>query len=245
MDKLAPASIARAVRRLSANQDDIRQEIEERRLPPNDYFQQVYRAQHPEVEELEARQAQHSQRTFIEGIKDTLSPAGAVIGEAIRRLSHTEPDLRSTLPQNEYLLQIHEAAIAEQNRRLAENRTTSSDEDETDVNKLNIVTGLRDRIGEVVRRLSTYDEDERNKLSTRELFNFFQQTNRKPRGGGRSSSCESDRRPGFHKSSSSGVFPKKKKKKRNWRELLKLLKKQVDHGECYIQFFCILYSLSL
>lgn len=214
VDRLAPAPIARAVRRLSGTQEDIEEQLQ--RPPPNEYFQQAYRAQHPN--ELALPQERDRARNVIDGIKDRLSPAGALIGEAIRKLSHTETDAKITAPQTEYLRQLHAAAIADQNKRQGAVDDDDDEQDSQDFNALNLMVGLKERIGQAVRRLSTYEDDDKNNLSARETFHFFQ------RGD--------SRRSGHHTrsiSKANDILLSKKKKKKSWKDLFTLtkLKRQV------------------
>lgn len=209
--RLTPAPIVTAVRRLSGNQDEIGEHLN--RPATNEYFQQAYRAQHPEEMERDGSRRPSAAREFIDGIRDRLSPAGAMIGEAIRKWSKSDSDMRTSQSQIEYLTRLHEAAVAEQNRRGARDDPDDTDEYST----LDIMSEIKDRIGDVVRRLSNYD-DKGKKLTARETFHFFQRSDSKGSGP-----------PTRTRSRDSNTLPKRKKKKKTWRELFSLvrLKRQV------------------
>lgn len=210
VNRLAPPAVGRFVRRLGATPDDIQGQLHP---PDNEYFQQIYHHQHPDVTNIHPQQP-----NLLGGIKDRLTPASAALGQVFRRLSHTEVDIRTTLPQNEYLQQIHDAAIAEQNRM---------EGGETNIGKtlapppqasLNIVTGIKSKIGTAVRRLSTYEDDPSNKLSAREAFKFFQldenaEKSSKLSGGGRRAFAMAVEGLG------DGINSKKKKKNK-WKDLI-------------------------
>ena len=194
VDRLAPASIVQAVRKLSGTQEDIEADLQ--RPPPNEYFQQIRKAQ-----QLEAAEVSTS-RGLLHDIKDHLSPAGIVIGDVIRKLSNADRTDDVIESQTVRLQRIHDAAIAEQNRR---GGRIDDEENSEDLNTLNLVAGIKGRFGAAVRRLSAYEEDARNKLSAREAFRFFQHTDSIPSG--------------HTHSTDSKLSLSKKKKKRTWREI--------------------------
>lgn len=224
VNRLAPPAVGQFVRRLSANSEDIDLQIQ--RQPNNEYFQQVYQAQHPE--ENQPRQ----QHDLLGGLKDRLSPAGAAIGQAFRKLSHTDTDIRTTLPQNEYLQQIHAHAIAEQNRREAEEQESVAP------HSLNIVSGITSRIGTAVRRLSTYEDDPNSNLSSRDAFKFFQLDDRAKKA--EEAGGDPGRRGGLAVpmiilDSDTSM---KKKKKNKWKDLIALTKAK-SKVQSQVSFLCL------
>lgn len=157
-DRLSVAPLVSAIRRLSGGQQVLESQIRDQ--PDNDYFQQIYRAQHAEKQQPQT----NSSASLMVNIKNRLSPAS--IGSAIRRLSGRDTDLRATMPPNEYLQQLHNAAIAEQN---------AGSQHKDDENTLDIVNGIKYHLGSAVRRLSTYAEDPQSKMSAHDTFQLFQQ----------------------------------------------------------------------
>ena len=210
VNRLAPPAVGQFVRRLSANSEDIQATLHP---PDNEYFQQIYHHQHPDVADTNSQQ-----QNLLGGLRDRLSPAGAAIGQVIRKLSHTEADIRTTLPQNEYLQQIHAAAIAEQNRMEEEEKQHQEAMHPQKHASLNIVSGITSKIGTAVRRLSTYEDDPSNKLSSRDAFRFFQldenaEKSSKLTGGRRGAVAVPD-------ALGDGIAAFKKKKKNKWKELI-------------------------
>lgn len=152
------------IRRLSMTRDTPQPTVQHNRPATNEYFRQM----HPEAVQAD-REGQATDSNNNSGlVSGFLTP----LGTAIRRLSGTESNLRSTIPSNEtqYLQQLHDAAIAAQN---AQGR--NGEQQAATFTAPNLVYGLKDRIGTVIRRLSTYEDDPRNKMSSQDAFQLFQE----------------------------------------------------------------------
>lgn len=146
---------SRIIRRMSGSQDDF--ELEMNHPPMSEYFQEIYDAEHPEQ-----IQSSHSPGV-LEGIKERLSPAGAAIGQVIRRLSQTEANIREELP--EYLRELNQTGDGQSGCHL----DSSSDKSR----RGSLVADIRQKIGSAVRTLSTFENGEYSKLSVGETFRHF------------------------------------------------------------------------
>jgi len=154
--RLTPMSFSsRIIRRMSGSQDDF--ELEMNHPPMSEYFQEIYDAEHPEQ-----IQSSHSPGV-LEGIKERLSPAGAAIGQVIRRLSQTEANIREELP--EYLRELNQTGDGQSGCHL----DSSSDKSR----RGSLVADIRQKIGSAVRTLSTFENGEYSKLSVGETFRHF------------------------------------------------------------------------
>lgn len=230
MDRLAPSSIAHTVRRISVSSTELVDHFRpHQHPPPNEYFEQVYRAQHPEPQS----QSKPSESSpvgnalgFMGGIKDSLSPASAAIGTAIRRLSTSQSDVKTTISkdQSDYLQQLHAATVAKQNRREKQGEPYNEEEEDARTDQLDLLSEIKGRFGSAVRRLSTYAEDTSGQnVSARDAFKFFQQSEEQ---SATSASPNSRRRAAVFSGESS------KKKKKTWRQLLQITKSQkLKHEE--------------
>lgn len=148
--------IASAIRRLSIGSQDGGLHDQQHNRQPNEYFQQIHLAQNHQQD----RSGDTNGPGIMSGIKDRLSPSA--IGSAIRRLSGYDTDLRTELPQHEYLQKLHAQAIAEQNRNERQDKARE------------IVHGIKDRLGTAIRRLSIYEDNSSWRMTPHEYFTMFQ-----------------------------------------------------------------------